>query len=701
MLLIALAMPAACVASSDDDGDESLEDERAIEAAIEEPTHTAPPPAPTGGPSSISIPEGYGEALVDLGEGMLAYEPEIRIVDDAPIDPELEHRPRGRVSGLDSEARRAQRASVDREMVRALGRDRGAAVLRFEVNLADPGFDLRTLAREEDDVRQAAIAARKESLRPSQESVTAAIEALGGTVVERRWVINSLVVEAAGDDVDAIVSLPAVESAKSAETTVTPAARYDGTDTRAAVRTEAMRSYGHYGETEGRTAFPSNTIKIGIFDVDPLNTTHVGWLDWAGGPTRVKKKAFCSGGACVASGAAAAGIFNHGTRVASVAAGDISQGQDANFPGFNTAAQREHSWSASDADIYYYWGDPATAIEAAIADGVDVLNMSVAISCGGAENYLCSPNYDCSNINALLRGGLDAGMVTTVASGNGSQGGAGTCDLAWPGYRPETIGVNSLNTSNDAVAYHDTVFTAYATTGPIPIVSYGGVSSATPGVDLLAPGEVRYAFGNGTNTYFDMNGSSNATPVVAGALGLMREAFKDLGWLGNDARALMVNAFVLGDASNGTANGESNNQVHNSAGFGRLHLHKPSSQDLVAPWGWGWRAVVIQDGQELAYSVWDTGPESPAVTEWKMAVMWDAPDLENVPDIVVRVVDTCNGGATVLSDYSYAPRKRLHLTAPQIGGKCLEMRVLGWDVPPGGTVVYMADYFHAGDTNIH
>lgn len=691
-LVATLALLAsACVPASDDDVD-------SFDEALVEPAEAGVPLSP----DEVAA-RSYGEAVADLGEGLFAYTPELTIIDDAPIDPVLIDRPRNDAGEIDSDEQAREIAVANTEAVIELARERGSGAIVFIVNLPELPFDFTRLAVDEDRERerQAALSERQADVRAAQADAVQAIERLGGQVVAHHWVVNALTVESTGDDVADILALPMIASASIGELVVSPGARYDGTDTRTAVRSEAMNNLGYYGAGGGRTSSPTGSMKVGVFDVDPLNTNHVGWLNWAGGPTRVASKKFCNG-TCTASTTAATGSVNHGTRVTSVAAGSIDQGQDPNFPGFGTTAQLEHSWSAAESRIYYYWGNSITAIEAAIADGVDVLNMSVGISCTAPNNYGCSPLYDCGNINTILRNGLDAGMLGLACAGNGSQGGSGSCDLWWPGWRPETIAVNALDTSNDAVAYHDSVFTGYATTGPIPIIMESGVSSTTPGVDLTGPGETRFAYGNGSNDYFDMNGCSNATPVVTGAVGVLREAFKNLGWLGNDARALMVNALLMGDASNGsTANGESNNAVHPSAGYGRFHGHIPSDADMVAPWGWGWRSVRIYDGQELRYSVWDAGPESSAVTEWKMAVTWDAPNLNDVPDVVVRVVDTCNGDLTIASDYSYALRKRLHLTAGSIGGRCLEMRVQAWDVPPEGTVVYMADYFHGGDTNIH
>ena len=46
-------------------------------------------------------------------------------------------------------------------------------------------------------------------------------------------------------------------------------------------------------------------------------------------------------------------------------------------------------------------------------------------------------------------------------------------------------------------------------------------------------------------------------------------------------------------------------------------------------------------------------------------------------------------------------RKRIRLTQPSIGGKCLVMRARALETPPAGTRVYSADYFHSGDNTLH
>lgn len=131
-----------------------------------------------------------------------------------------------------------------------------------------------------------------------------------------------------------------------------------------------------------------------------------------------------------------------------------------------------------------------------------------------------------------------------------------------------------------------------------------------------------------------------------------------------------------------------------------------STDNLTAPWGWGWHAVNISQGTEVAFDVWDSGPESSTIRQWKVAMTWDEPSLTNAADIILRVYNTCplGGGAPVLvaSQTGYDVRKRIELKQNEIGGACLRYHIIGRSIPAGEVrAVYVADYFHSGDPADH
>ncbi|HVH98093.1 MAG TPA: hypothetical protein VM869_05270, partial [Enhygromyxa sp.] len=113
---------------------------------------------------------------------------------------------------------------------------------------------------------------------------------------------------------------------------------------------------------------------------------------------------------------------------------------------------------------------------------------------------------------------------------------------------------------------------------------------------------------------------------------------------------------------------------------------------------WGTHTFLIEQGETVAFPVWDSSPEAHTIEEWKWAVTWYNDDLEYLDDIDISVWNTCpagGGAAQKIAGQSDADfRNRIHLTAAQIGGKCLEMRVYGYAVRPGGIWVDMADMYH-------
>lgn len=151
-------------------------------------------------------------------------------------------------------------------------------------------------------------------------------------------------------------------------------------------------------------------------DTDPMETTYADW--------KASKRAEFSGGNSY--------YTQHGTHVAGIIAG-----QDA--PG----AERGAAGIAPDADLYAYrvlgpYGsgytrDIIAAMDQALADGMDVVNMSL----GAAVNDAGSPQAMAANTLAL------AGVVTVIAAGNS---GPDAYTLGTPGAAalPITVGANDV-----------------------------------------------------------------------------------------------------------------------------------------------------------------------------------------------------------------------------------------------------------------
>ena len=90
------------------------------------------------------------------------------------------------------------------------------------------------------------------------------------------------------------------------------------------------------------------------------------------------------------------------------------------------------------------------------------------------------------------------------------------------------------------------------------------------------------------------------------------------------------------------------------------------------------------------------------ITQLKWALAWFG-DLDAVPQISASIIDMCEGEEEEVIKTATSTnylRKRIRLSASEIGGRCLYMKVTGEDVGDG-VMVYSADYWHSGDTTLH
>ncbi|MFH1530879.1 MAG: hypothetical protein ABIK09_09130 [Pseudomonadota bacterium] len=262
--------------------------------------------------------------------------------------------------------------------------------------LPDDGFDFTTLAAVQDKVQtDLLINDRKESLVPLQEFAEDIVEDLGGIVHGRTWIVNGLIIEIPVSAVaDLLGELLFVDLNPEGDSTEPTDANegWGGLDITDGTLSDDLFDVGYSGESGGRTSSPDDNIKIGVMEtydkdgpINYLNCNHVGWDDYAGQspPSRLIAARFCTWltGTCYGtSTACSSSNLTHGTKVAWAATGSIEQGQDSNWPGYRTNEQRRRSGVAREVDLYYYYAptscDKLVALEQALTDGVDVLNMS-------------------------------------------------------------------------------------------------------------------------------------------------------------------------------------------------------------------------------------------------------------------------------------------------------------------------------------
>ena len=141
----------------------------------------------------------------------------------------------------------------------------------------------------------------------------------------------------------------------------------------------------------------------------------------------------------------------------------------------------------------------AAAIEAAVADGMNVINLSL----GEAE---VEPSRDL--VVKAIEGAAAAGVVPVVAAGNDfSDFGYGS--ITSPANAPDAIAVGAVDSSNE-LAY-------FSSAGPTPV-------SLLLKPDVVAPGvDVSSSFPTNDGTWGTLSGTSMAAPHVAGAAALLME----------------------------------------------------------------------------------------------------------------------------------------------------------------------------------
>jgi subtilisin family serine protease len=161
----------------------------------------------------------------------------------------------------------------------------------------------------------------------------------------------------------------------------------------------------------------------------------------------------------------------------------------------------------------------AAGIEAAVADGMDVLNLSI----GEPET---EPSRDL--VTQALDAAATAGVVPVVAAGN-DYGDFGDGSVGSPGSAARAISVGAVTTSESGRA---DVVASFSSGGPTPLSLRLKPDVAAPGVSILSSVPTR------EGTWTQLSGTSMATPHVAGGAALLRARHPS--WTVQQLRAALV-----------------------------------------------------------------------------------------------------------------------------------------------------------------
>ena len=199
-------------------------------------------------------------------------------------------------------------------------------------------------------------------------------------------------------------------------------------------------------------------------------------------------------------------LSSHGTHVAGIAAGNANTlAEGVRISGVAPRAYLGNYKALTiptDADVGLDGNSPelVAAIEAAVADGMDVINMSL----GEPE---IEPSRDI--VVQALAAAARAGVVPVVAAGNDYEE-FGRGSVSSPGSAPDAITVGAVTTNRGGA---DDVVAGFSSSGPTPLSLRLKPEVSAPGVSILsaAPG-ARYA---------TLSGTSMAAPHVAGGVALL------------------------------------------------------------------------------------------------------------------------------------------------------------------------------------
>ena len=157
------------------------------------------------------------------------------------------------------------------------------------------------------------------------------------------------------------------------------------------------------------------------------------------------------------------------------------------------------------------------AIEAAVADGMDVINLSLG-------EPQVEPEHDA--VARALDAAAAAGVVPVVAAGNEYEV-LGRGSVGSPGTAEQAVTVGALDPGFDPTT---PVMAAFSASGPTPLGLAAKPDVSAPGVDVLSASP-----GDG---FVTLSGTSMATPYVAGVAAGLRGIYRE--WTVGQLKSALV-----------------------------------------------------------------------------------------------------------------------------------------------------------------
>jgi subtilisin family serine protease len=200
---------------------------------------------------------------------------------------------------------------------------------------------------------------------------------------------------------------------------------------------------------------------------------------------------------------------DHGTHVAGIAAGNVTPGAVSGRGTLSGAAPRAYIGNykvlstPSNFGLIENAGEVIASIEAAVRDGMDVINMSFGeFETDPARNV----------VDQAVDGAAAAGVVPVAAAGN-SFGDLGRGSIGSPATASRAIAVAAATKSN--------VLADFSSSGPAALSLRMKPEVSAPGASILS------SVPEGEGTWASFSGTSMASPHVAGAVALLLQQHPD------------------------------------------------------------------------------------------------------------------------------------------------------------------------------
>ena len=542
--------------------------------------------------------------------------------------------------------------------------------------------------------------------------------------VAELWLTNTISVElAAGSLIEMLDVLDIVDVSEDVLVGPDPEGSYNGVSIRKEMGSYRFMQSGYDGSRGGRGPAGSNPVRVGV--IEPWGDGHPDWY-WPGwqsvdtGLNRIREMYSCWHWPCFPTYTApsAPSGFSHSMVVTWLTGGSIEDGQDPNVT--NGAQQERHSGVAPGTDMIVFrtLGSLAiaTAIEKAVEERVDIVNMSLSFSTSLPET-ICSMGTNFSGLNEAIREATRTGMLFVGSGGNQPPE---ECGIGYPNLRPEVMAIAPLFSRPPDEPYNQLERIDQSSIGGIPMwvgsegLHYNaGMTLAAPGCVSLYPlvGAEAGQYDDGIGQ-FGACASSIASPIVAGSAALLKHALSANGWnYSKDvAGRLFAGLAVLGDKWRGFpvpnfADPVEDIGVNERVGFGRLKMFPIDADSLPGPTRY---AVGTFDDIGIQYSrTIDINPDPFVgdVTHFKFAMIWFENDyINDVADIVVELIHDCPGDGipeeVIAYDYSFNLNKSITVRGSNnLTGRCLRVRATGYEVDTSRDV-HFAYYFH-GDNPVN